>query len=57
MAARKEKTMLIADCIPDDYESIHPRDSDYLKNRRPDLYEALVAKTVGSEITYPEYQN
>lgn len=43
IAARKEETLLIADCIPGDYDSIHPRQSAYLENRRPDLYSELVA--------------
>ncbi len=56
VAARKEKTMLIADCIPNDYDSIHPRLSDYLENRRPDLYKALVTETVGSGIRYANFK-
>ena len=56
LAARKEKTLMIADCIPGDYGSIHPRKSDYLNNRRPDLYSELIAKKVeAGGIEYPDY--
>lgn len=49
VAGRKEETLLVADCIPEDYGSIHPRPSDYLENRRPDLYAELVAKKVNAD--------
>ncbi len=42
LAARKDRTLLIADCIPGDYQAIHPRESKYLENRRPDLYQDLL---------------
>lgn len=59
VAARKEETLMIADCIPGDYKSIHPRESAYLENRRPDLYSVMTAKKVdaktASGIEYPDY--
>lgn len=42
LAAKNEDTLLIADCIPGDYGPTHP-EGDFLKNRRPELYQALVA--------------
>lgn len=41
LAARNEDTLLVADVIPGDYGPTHP-EGDYLKNRRPELYEKLV---------------
>jgi predicted amidohydrolase len=42
LAARPEETLLIADVIPGDYGPTHP-EGHYLKNRRPELYQQLVA--------------
>ena len=38
VAAKNEVTLLIADCIPSDYGSTHPEDTNYLEDRRPELY-------------------
>jgi len=43
-----EDILLIADCIPDDYLPTHP-EGNYLKNRRPELYQTLVDMTVECE--------
>lgn len=43
LAARKtEETLLIVDCLPEDYGRTHPCDTDYLEDRRPELYGGLV---------------
>ena len=56
VAARNEETLLIADCIPDDYGPTHPENTDYLKDRRPQLYKELVATEVAyaGGFSYPE---
>lgn len=41
VAARNEETLLVADCIPGDYGSTHPENTNYLKDRRPNLYQEL----------------
>ena len=41
LAAKPEETLLIADCIPDDFGLTHP-EGNYLEDRRPDLYKKLV---------------
>ncbi len=38
VAARNEKTLLVADCVPSDYGPTHPENTDYLQDRRPELY-------------------
>lgn len=38
VAARNEVTLLIADCIPADYGPTHPENSNYLIDRRPEIY-------------------
>lgn len=38
VAARNEATLLIADCVPADYGPTHPENTDYLEDRRPELY-------------------
>ncbi|MBK1648718.1 carbon-nitrogen hydrolase family protein [Rhabdochromatium marinum] len=38
VAAKNEPTLLIADCIPSDYGPTHPENTDYLQDRRPELY-------------------
>lgn len=48
LAARPEETLLIADIIPGDFGPTHP-EGDYLKDRRPELYHALIAKSVEFE--------
>lgn len=46
LAARNEDTLLIADLVPADYGPTHP-EGDYLKNRRPELYQKLVSMKAG----------
>jgi predicted amidohydrolase len=55
LAARNEDTLLIADCVPDDYGPTHP-EGDYLKNRRPELYGQLVAMKADFDGGY-QYKN
>lgn len=43
-AAANEETMLIADCIPSHYGSTHPENTEYLMDRRPELYSELVRR-------------
>ncbi len=38
VAARPEPTLLVADCVPGLYGSLHPENTDYLADRRPELY-------------------
>ena len=42
LAAREEETLLIGDCVPGDFPPTHP-EGDYLKDRRPELYQELIA--------------
>jgi predicted amidohydrolase len=44
VAAKDEVTLLIADCVPGDYGPTHPEDTNYLKDRRPELYGELVKR-------------
>lgn len=37
LAARPEPTLLVADCLPDLYGALHPEDTNYLEDLRPDL--------------------
>ena len=41
VAAKNEVTLLVADCIPSDYGPTHPEDTNYLEDRRANLYEEL----------------
>lgn len=41
---RNEETLLIADCIPEDYGPTHPENTNYLGNRRPHLYSELTVE-------------
>ncbi len=44
-AAESQDTLLVADCVPALYGRTHPEPGYfYLKDRRPELYEALVAR-------------
>ncbi|MCK5683532.1 carbon-nitrogen hydrolase family protein [bacterium] len=43
---RNEETLLIGDCIPDDYGPTHPENTNYLKDRRPAIYRELTAEKV-----------
>ena len=38
LAARNEVTLLIADCVPADYGPTHPEGTNYLQDRRPEIY-------------------
>ncbi len=56
------ETLLIADCVPGAYQTSHPDGwSDYIKDRRPPLYEELRRMSVqlpgGEPWTYPEDPN
>ena len=42
VAAKNEVTLLIADCIPEDYAPTHPENTNYLEDRRSELYSLLV---------------
>ncbi len=46
---RNEETLLIADCIPDDYGPTHPENTNYLKDRRPAICSELTAEKVSYE--------
>lgn len=46
---RNEETLLIGDCIPDDYGPTHPENTNYLKDRRPAIYKELTALSVAYE--------
>lgn len=41
VAAKNEVTLLLADCIPSDYGPTHPENTNYLKDRRPEMYSLL----------------
>jgi predicted amidohydrolase len=41
VAANNEVTLLLADCIPSDYGPTHPENTNYLKDRRPEMYSLL----------------
>ena len=41
---RNEETLMIADCIPDNYGPTHPENTNYLANRREHLYGELIAR-------------
>lgn len=38
VAARPEPSLLLADCVLGEYGSLHPENTDYLADRRPELY-------------------
>ena len=42
LAAKNQVTLLIADCIPGDYGPTHPENTNYLKDRRPELYSEML---------------
>jgi len=53
-ARKEDEVMLIADCIPGDYEPIHPCGTNYIKDRRPALYSQLIAQEIEYDNwTYP----
>lgn len=57
--AENVETMLIVDCIPTDYPPVHPNgQSDFFKDRRPELFKALtdmhhIRNSDGSTYVYP----
>lgn len=58
-ANHQQDTMLIADVIPAYYGASHP-ESNYLKDRRPDMYKELVAPKcdfVPGGWVYPQYKD
>jgi predicted amidohydrolase len=60
--AENVETLLIADCIPADYMPTHPEgESDYIKDRRPPLYQAFTSMQAnlpgGDEFEYPHDPN
>ncbi|MGI9282391.1 MAG: nitrilase-related carbon-nitrogen hydrolase, partial [Endozoicomonas sp.] len=60
-AVNNENCLLIADCLRADIKNIQPADTDYLINRRPEIYGALTKKTVpfpyGKQYTYDPQQH
>jgi len=56
-AEHRQKTLLIADIIPDAYGPTHPEDANYLRDRRPRLYQELTKTKVPFDkgYTYPAY--
>ena len=42
VAAKNEVTLLIADCIPSDYPPTHPENTNYLDDRRHEMYAELL---------------
>ena len=54
-AARQEdEIILIADCVPSDYEPVHPCRTNYIKDRRPSLYNQLILQEIEyDDWTYP----
>ncbi|MGF1721967.1 hypothetical protein L4D20_18215 [Vibrio kyushuensis] len=60
--ANNMPTLLIADCVPGNYLPTHPYgESDYIKDRRPELYSALTKMKAtlpdGSTYHYPKNPN
>jgi predicted amidohydrolase len=59
-AGHQQDTMLIADCIPTYYGMTHPApDYNYLKDRRPRMYQPLTSPKAGfvrGGFKYPEYR-
>jgi predicted amidohydrolase len=53
-ARKTEETMLIVDCLPEDYGQTHPCNTNYIKDRRPSLYRRLTDEKVDyDEYVYP----
>ncbi len=60
--ANNMPTLLVADCVPGNYLPTHPYgESDYIKDRRPELYAALTKMEAtlpdGSTYRYPQNPN
>ena len=45
-ARNDDEVLLIADCIPGDYPPNHPCPTNYIKDRRPALYDQLVKQNI-----------
>ena len=56
-ANHDQTTLLIADIVPKYYGPTHPAHANYLRDRRPRLYQELTKTTVpfGGGYTYPKY--
>jgi predicted amidohydrolase len=53
-ARNEDEVMLIADCISEDYAPTHPCGTNYIKDRRPSLYNQLIAQEIEYDNwTYP----
>jgi len=52
-AEKSEETMLIVDCVPQEYQPTHPCATNYIKDRRPLLYKELLAEKI-EDYKYPE---
>jgi predicted amidohydrolase len=48
-APHDKECVLIADCIPADYGPTHPQNTNYIKNRRPELYSELILEKIAYE--------
>ena len=62
VSADNVETLLLADCIPNQYTYTHPDgQSDYIKDRRPPLYGQLTSMTAtmpdGTTFSYPKNPN
>lgn len=56
-ANHQQNTLLIADILPSAYGPTHPEDANYLKDRRPRLYQELIKTQVPFDggFSYPAY--
>lgn len=61
--AENVETLLVADCIPENYPPLHPEgQSNFFLDRRPELYSALTSPSItmntdGSTFEYPKDPN
>ncbi len=51
-APHNRETLLVGDIVPGDYGPTHPAGASYLKDRRPGLYQELVAAVPGFDDNY-----
>jgi predicted amidohydrolase len=58
-ADRQQDTLLIADIVPGAYGPTHPEGANYLKDRRPELYNTLTDRKAGfgGGYVYPDRNN
>lgn len=56
-AQHRQNTLLIADILPSAYGPTHPENANYLRDRRPQLYQELTKNKVQFDngYTYPSY--